>query len=203
MFEKFTTANAGDFRQRYEGTFGFYRGEDGKRLLTKLQYIRADVCSFVDSRGVEYKLFPNTEKNIGFEFIPPKAAYHNTPTGAKLVQRVAARQFQRGLSAKNTLIYWLKEGLLQCNVSFAELDSIFMKAVDAQTAFKNFDNLPSVALSGQVALSKQGDVYMYEKKIGTFTKTGPRVVAKLESPSLWRTEVMDSIRAAGGVAEVS
>lgn len=203
MFEKFTTANAHDFRQRYEGTFGFFKGGDGKRLLTKLSYIRQDVCAFVDSRGVEYKLYPNTEKDIGFEFIPPKASYHNTPDGAKLVQRIAARQFQRGLSGKNTAISWLNPTLVPLRVDFTVLESIFLKAVDCKTAFANYDLLPSVALSGQIAINNVGEVYMYERRIGTYTKKGPHMVVKLESADLWRTEVADAVRASGGTVEVS
>jgi hypothetical protein len=198
MFEKFLSANTGDFRQRYEGTFGFYRDEKGKRLLTKLVAIRGDVCVFVDSKGIEYKLYPDAESDIGFEFIPPKAAYYNTTDGAVLVVRQAARQFQRGLSSKNTVIYTLKSALLQSRVDFPMLEKIHLKAVTPREAYAQWEALPSVAISKQLACDKaSASLFVYENKVGSFTKGKDHFQVLLNEPALWRTEVQDAFKSIG------
>jgi hypothetical protein len=202
MFEKFLTENAADFRQRYEGSFGFYRDENGKRMLSKLTSV-GRVCVFVDSRGVEYKLNPDSERNIGFEFLPPKASWYNVDEGAVLVRRVAARQFQRGLSSKNTNIYLLSDRLREIKVDFPILEKIYLKSMTPQDAYRMWEKLPSVALSKQLALGKGGIVYLYENKIGTYAKKDSRLYVKLDEPSLWKTEVQDACRAVGCSVEVS
>lgn len=204
MFEKFTTENADNFRQRYEGTFGFYRdGETNKRILTKLNYIRNDYCGFVDSRGVEYKLYPNSEKDIGFEFIPPRSDYYNTVDGAVLVKRVAARQFQRGLSSKNTAIYQLESrGLDAARVDFPMLNKIYLNPVAIRDAFAKKDSLPSVAISKQLALTEH-TVYLFEKQIGTYAQKGTHFAFKLEEPDLWRTEINDALKSLHCTVEVA
>lgn len=204
MFEKFTAAGAADFRQRYEGTYGFYRDENGKRLLTKLSYIRNEVCVFIDSRGVEYRLNPDAESNIGFEFIPPKAAYHNTPNETILVSRIAARQFQRGLSYKNTNLWSLMPGgLMQVKMDFPLLERIYLKAISPRDAVAAFSTRSSVAISKQLALTSLGVVFLYEKPIGKYTRKDNHLSFKLDEPSLWKTEVQDACRDIGFTVEVS
>ena len=202
MFEKFLSANAADFRQRYEGTFGFYRDENGKRLLTKLSHIREDVCIFTDARDVEYRLNPNAEKNIGFEFIPPRAAFYNVVDGAALVCRVAARQFQRGLSSKNTGIYLLNGNLRQQRVGFPMLTKIYLQAIPPRMAYANWNALPSVAITKQLACS-EGRLYMFENVIGSYTKEGDHFKVALDEPDLWRTEIQDGFKSIGCTVEVS
>jgi hypothetical protein len=205
MFEKFLAENAADFRQRYEGTYGFYRDETGKKLLAQLTLIRDNVCHFIDSRGIEYHLNADAPSDKGFEFIPPKASWYNIAGGqAFLVTRIAARQFQRGLSAKNTAIYVLQGGgLSNKRIDFTTLESIYLKARSKQDAYQSWNDSQSVAISDQIACNlKTGDVYVWEKKIGTFTKNGNAFEVKLQEPTLWRTEVTDALRALGCTTKV-
>jgi hypothetical protein len=203
MFEKFTSANAADFRQRYEGTYGFYRDEKGKRLLTQLSYIRENVCVFIDSRGVEYKLFPNAESDLGFDFIPPRSTFYNTADGAMLVERIAARQFQRGLSPKNTAIHLLRAGgLTGVKVGFPALEKIYATTPVAPDVFVLSDGI-SVALSKQLALDPVGGVYIFSNRVGVFKRQDKHFIVTLDEPNLWRTEVKEALTRAGCTVEVA
>jgi hypothetical protein len=209
MFEKFMSENAADFRQRYEGTYGFYRGEDGKKLLAKLVSIR-DTVSFLDSRGMAYSLRPNETDNIGFEFLPPKSGYHNTPKGTLLVTRVPARQFQRGISGKNVTITLLSEvGLSAVRVDFPMLEAIFLTPLGKEEAFKTFkDGGMACSISKQLALLKtkgENYVFLYENSIGNFKFDAARnhFSFKLTEPNLWRTEIVDALKGLGCTAEVA
>ena len=77
MFEKFLSANVESFRQRYEGTYGFYRDEKKKRLLVRLDSISPEECVFVNADGIDFRLRVDTSRDIGFEFLPPKSAWRN------------------------------------------------------------------------------------------------------------------------------
>jgi hypothetical protein len=201
MFEKFLSADAEAFRQRYEGTYGFYRDEKHKRLLVKLNYIRDNVCSFVDAQEIEYKLYPDSKDDIGFEFIPPESVYYNTTKGAMLVNRLAARQFSRGVNGKNIEIYGF-DGNIQFGykVNFENLKLVYESNVTPAEAL--LAERGSLALSRQFALSRDC-VFLFKEQIGKYTRDGVNFRFKLNEPDLWRTEITDAINLLGCTAEIS
>lgn len=204
MFEKFLSHNAREFAQRYEGTYGFYKDENGKKSLVRLDSVRDNTCFFYNIRGLEFHLNADTEKNIGFEFIPPKAQFYNTDIGALLVTRVAARQFSRGINQRNTSIRLLvKNGFGNYPVDFINLEKIYQKAISPADAFKAWKET-SVAISNKIAMSPMGTkVYLWDKVIGEYTKKGNHFTIKLEEPLLWRTEVTDALKALPCTFEVN
>lgn len=203
MFEKFLSENADNFRQRYEGTYGFYR--DGtKRLLVKLVSISPDQCQFVDGRDVMFSIRPDHPDNIGFEFLPPKAQWYNTKIhGAVHTQRLAHRQFQRGVTSKTLEIMRLKGGALHpIRVDFRNLSAIYEDGMKPDEAFPSLKEGGSVAISGQFALGS-GIVYLLKEPIGTYIQDGKRFTFKLEEPQLWRTEISDALNLMGCSANIS
>jgi hypothetical protein len=196
MFEKFTSEDRGNFRQRYLDTFGFFRNEDKEPLLVKLVSIDG-VVTFVDKRGIEYTLYPDSDKEIGFQFLPPKSGMFNTDEGAVYVQRSAARQFQRGISGRNTTFYLLDgERFVPVTVNFTWLEKIFYEKITAASAMKAFlaRNIPSVAVSKQFSINADGQLYVFSKACGKMLDgTKERVLFKLDDPSLFKTEIKDAL----------
>jgi hypothetical protein len=206
MFEKFLSTNSRDFRQRYEGTWGFYRDEKKKRMLAQLVSITENVCNFVDSRGVQYRLNIDAEKDIGFEFLPPRSGYFNTDKGAFLVQRVAARQFQRGISERNvTVAVLISGGHLNQRVDFTTLGKVYENTVPYKDAREAFEKkaTPSWALSPQFALDGGGLVWVLAERIGKYTQKDSNYIFTLDDPSLWRTEIADAGKAVGCAIEIN
>ena len=205
MFEKFLSSNAENFRQRYEGTFGFYRHKD-KRLLVKLTSVSDAVCTFIDAQSVEYKVNADNQSDIGFEFLPPKSKWYNTPDyGALFVQRGAARQWQRGVSQKNVSILTLKNSqLAQMQVSFPVLSNIFEKELEAKNVIHDFirGTRTSLALSSHFALNG-GLVYFLSEHIGEYSIVGERFTFRVKDRELVRTELSDAMAAAGCTAEIN
>lgn len=201
MFEKFLSSNLDSFRQRYEGTYGFYRDENRKRLLTRLDSIDNQRCVFVDAQGVEYRLNPDTQKEIGFEFLPPKSQWYNTERGAMYTQRIAQRQFSRGVTDKNLEIQLLKNGSLSTvRINFANLDAVYNSSISVADAIKNPEI--SVAVSPQFALSG-GLVFLLREEIGEYKQEEKKFSFKLREPQLWRTELTDALAAVGYTAEIA
>jgi hypothetical protein len=210
VFEKFLSINEADFRQRYEGTYGFYRNEDGKKMLVQLSRINRGECHFVDIRGVDYYIKADSEKNVGFEFIPPRSSYYNTDTAyALLVKRVAERQFHRGIYNRNTSITSLgKSGFFAAlPINFETLEKVYLKAFSYRDAFQKWNDKVSVAISPQFALCiPTSGVYIWEKKIGTFTKDNDKknhFNIKLDDSDLWKTELVDTFKLLDCTVEIS
>jgi hypothetical protein len=205
VFEKFTTKNYETFKQRYEGTYGFYRKEDRSRMLVRLETIGDRRCVFIDSKGVEFELAVNSERNIGFEFIPPKSNWYNSEDGnVYLVSRLAQRQWQRGISPKNTAVHLLSKGRLwPARVEFDTLDAIYNRSIMPRDAVERLHKGEAFALSNHMAVAN-GSLFLYGDVIGS-VKTADNVLyqVKLTEPDLWRTEVTDAFIALGKTVEVS
>jgi hypothetical protein len=206
MFEKFTRRDAGDFRQRYLGTFGFFRRGDSKPLLTKINSID-NVVTFSDKDGISYTLNPDTPNDIGFEFIPPKAAWHNTTDGAYLVKRIPARQWLRGVSPKNTSIA-TPHGK-KAVVDFPILEQIYGKTypmTKAQEAFyKQASRTGFLAISDQIAVDYSlKQVWCLDMTIGSWEGDPASLFKiKLNDPELWNTEVRDAFNRAEMKMEIA
>lgn len=203
MFEKFLSNNVENFAQRYQGTFGFYRDANRNRLLVKLTEVRADRCEFVDANGITFHVRPDASDDIGFEFLPPRSAWYNTDDGAVYTERIAQRQFSRGITSKNINMYVLKMLPLSVRVDFKTLAAVFSAPDDYKAAVKVLDEGKSFALSPQFALDPAGTVWLYRENIGNFNKKGNNFSFKLNEPQLWKTEITDALAAIGCTAEIT
>jgi hypothetical protein len=197
MLEKFMSNGAGDYRQRYEGTYGFFTTDSGKKLLVRLTHIHADGApphvDFVDADGVGFRL--NADNDRGFEFIPPKSAWYNTPAGAMFVQRTAQRQWTRGVHPRNTVINLLVKGRMDPQqINFPVLSEIYTPT-NSITLLQAKETGRSFALSQQIAMdfASKGLVVLNEG-VGTFTMEGNAYHVILHDKELWATEITDVFR---------
>lgn len=203
MFEKFTSEGSQDFRQRYQGTFGFFNHK-GKKTLTQLKEIhangRASYVEFVDRDDLSYKLNPDSEADdTGFEFLPPKCAWYNTPKGVPLlVSRIPAKQYLRGICDRNTSITTIRGSGMPVN--FAQLIDIFEAKVSVAEAIKlkpikDYSTHGGFALSPQFALSNHfGTIHCFGTSIGSFKLVDDVYQVELSTPELWATEIRDAFR---------
>jgi hypothetical protein len=202
MFEKFLSENIENFRQRYEGTFGFYK-VGNKRLLVKLQEISNQQCHFKDALGMDYTIQPDHPDEVGFEFLPPKSQWYNTKEGAVYTQRIASRQFQRGVTGKTLEIVLLREHMLYpMAVNFKNLQSIYESPLTPKEALPGLDKKQSLALSGQFALDA-GTVFLLKEPIGGYECKRENFKFHLNERDLWKTEISDAITAMGCSASFS
>ncbi len=210
MFEKFTARDAADFRQRYLGTYGFFRKGDRKTLvrLTNIETGNDKVVQFNTKDNEKCFLYPDSEDDtVGFEFIPPKRGYHNTPQGTFLLSRIPARQYLRGICDKNTSIRTVAGQIVP--VGFDTLSALFENNISPierllSTSKASKTEERSVALSGQFAISldTQG-IYCLGKHIGqvdhvdVLHSMAKSFVVTLTDPSLWTVEITDALKRAG------
>lgn len=217
MFEKFTSVDAGNFKQRYLNTFGYFTyRKDGvlKRTLVKLTTInhedRIPYVEFKDKDDAVYKVMADASGDeTGFTFLPPKSAWYNTSTGIPyLVSRIPARQFLRGICDKNTAIQTVR--LAQVGVNFTSMHMLFEESVSVPEALRLCRNSTDTSQSSGVAISPQ---FMYHKAgmvlkcfnqtIGNCIDRDDHFEVKLLKPEMWQTEVRDAFKRAGIEVKVS
>lgn len=191
MFEKFLSSSARDFQARYEGTFGYFTNK-GKKTLVQLATVDTEsgTVYFRDIADMTYHLNADAEDaDTGFEFLPPRSNWHNTANGPYLVQRKAARQWQRGVSPNNIAIYNLR--LQGQRVDFPALSAIFDKPVDVQTAVAQGGD--GFAVSQELAVNvSYATLYLFSEGIGSVVKNKDVYQVKLNNPDLFNVEVRDA-----------
>lgn len=209
MFEKFTSAGGQDFRQRYLGTFGFYRDGEMKQLcqLTRINTESSPpYVEFKDERDQLFMLRADSKVEArGFEFLPPKNVWCNTKDGIPLlVERVPARQYLRGICDRNTAIRDLAGE--QQPVDFTTLTKLYATPITIAEAVAAFKKVRRDKAASGIAISNQfvvSEAYSrikcfnttigkcrYDEKADTFSVT-------LEDPDMWLTEVTDAFQRAG------
>jgi hypothetical protein len=105
--------------------------------------------------GDEFELYYSNEKPYNVEFVLPRKSFFQHKNRAYLLQRIPAKQYNRGINANNTLIQSLNKtgGLTGHDIGFD-----LLKAYVAKPAFPTFDKavtskgkLVSVAMSPRFA----------------------------------------------------
>lgn len=205
MFEKFTAMDADRFRQRYQGTFGYFvKGEE--KMLSQITEIRVNdgrpYVEFVDNKGLPYKLYSDSpNEGVGFRFLPPKFQYYNTKEGRPLlIDRIAAKQYSRGICSKNTSVTRMTGDRLP--VDFGTLEKLFGETVSVKESLKAalaLEDVPSagIALSPQFAVKiPSGDLKCFNVVIGT-SKYKDGVFHYTLTGGLWATEVANAFRRSG------
>jgi len=192
MFEKFTSVGHGDFKQRYLGTYGFFK-EGNKRVLVQIKAIDRNQVTFIDRNKIVYYLNADRDSDIGFEFIPPKTSWYNVGGGdCLLVRRIPARQYLRGICDRNTQIIGCITGGKP--VDFAALIAIFESTISVQKAAEQAVKSKSAfAVSPQFAVDLSTNKFLcFETSIGqaTYSIEG-KFKIDLDCPEMWSTEVRD------------
>lgn len=187
MFEKFMSSNAGDFRQRYHGTYGFY-SRAGKRVLVKLYNVDTENLrvTFINKDNTPFVIQADaSESEVGFEFLTPKAAWHNTPMGPLLVRRIAQRQYSRGLCESNT-------GITDATgvgkvVAFDTLGAIFDTTVTVAEASKG----RSFALNEFFCVADER-LWLLGQSVGKIERSGMDFSVTMDDKSLFGQEAQDA-----------
>lgn len=178
MIDLFTSSGARDFRQRYEGTVGWVIGESGKKTLVSVESVRDRQVLLKDAFGFDYSVAPNGTTQ--FEFQQVDAGWYPYKDSAAYLYRVPARQYQRGISANNTVIltFDAKGRLFQTNVDLPTLSEIFSGNKSKFVWNKNF------------CLSPTNILYVHKTEIGKLGKDGTIML----NSDLFLQEALDVVR---------
>jgi hypothetical protein len=187
MKDSLTSNNYRDFRQRYEGVFGFFSPEGKKPLLVQLSSVEETKVNFIDVLGVNYHV--NVNSGIPFDFLPIERKVVNIIGDDILYAcRKPARQWQRGVCSANTSITSLCVPTRRIGFGFNLVSAVWDTPVPYSTAIEEF----SYGVRKNVALDSRfsiiGDkVHLYNTPIGSY------VSGTLQIIPLFKQEVSDTV----------
>lgn len=168
MRDSLTGSTAADFRQRYENTYGYYLGEEDKKILVHVTKVTQREMAFKSLSG-EFVCFAN--KDVQFEFLPVQRGFVDSSLGLFYFSRHPARQWQRGMSDGNTKLYKSSNGWATASLTLETLTELLhypLACADSVAAY--FEKKQQhAALSKHFAIIK-GLVYFYEVSVGEIDK---------------------------------
>lgn len=164
MKDTLTNSNAGDFRQRYQGTYGWFNHNVEKPLLVQLTDVNASRCIFVDKRGVDYRV--NSDTGIPFEFFPLDRRVANYKDTVLYSTRKPERQWHRGACDANTAIVDLNTGKA-VPVDFDTIEALYSPPVNFAEFAEEFKagKRKAAAISDKFVLRGKF-VYIFDRPIG-------------------------------------
>ena len=105
---KFAPSTYGDIRKYFDSTYAKF-AELGEKLLF-IQRIREDAITAVDSVGDVYELVLEEDAPYEMTYTLPHRALFAHKGRAYMLQRIPARQYQRGINTSNTQIISVPDG---------------------------------------------------------------------------------------------
>jgi hypothetical protein len=136
MLDTLTSRNHQDFRQRYQGTFGWFQTPPPERkIFVQVTDVSSDQVTFTDSKNIPYIVY--RDSGYVFEFLPVMKGWFNTKNNLMYLSRIPARQWHRGISSGNTTVEIFNEGrniAVPCNM--ASLSQVFEQAISVEDAAK-------------------------------------------------------------------
>lgn len=173
MIAPFEANSVSDFRQRFEGTYGYYvNPKNDENILVRLDRVREDRVSFVDRHGISY--YALADQGVVFKFIPVAKKLFVYNTRLTCAFRRPQRQYKRGVCSQNTIFMDVLNGS-EVQVSFGALEE-----------YSNAS--PSDKLLSQQFGISGGYLFLYSKPIGSVR--GNKIT--LEFPC-FKQELLDTI----------
>jgi hypothetical protein len=194
MIDSPTHANIADFKQRYQGVFGWINPEEN-RSLVYVSNVNTKQVTFKDANGNEF--YANVGANVDFEFLPVNRAWYKTNKGMFFGQRIPARQWKRGVCTENTQLREVVGVALATTVMTMRWhDAVFSVMQNPTNYKKQVDHYLASATEVNTPLSKHfaivhTSLYFFSKVVGTVDKIN--LVITLTSDMVYQ-ELIDVCR---------
>ncbi len=200
MYDTLTSKNYEDFRQRYQGSYGWLSVEGQPERIVYISKVSASKVMF--NTITDRDFFAFVDQDVRFKFLPIRRGWYKGHTNRPvLLTRIPARQYCRGISAANTTCSTMSfdNRLLPCALSGELLEAIFN---DAQQTIKysrtepcvlnKFFSFGSLRANPETGVSSR-PVFFLEAKVATQTNN---VVEFAKGWQHIKQEFSDSVRRA-------
>lgn len=192
MLEEFNSRGSRDFRQRYEGCYGFFKPPQAEhKLMVLLRGIQEDRLSFLDENGISMEAV--ADRGHVFEFIPVQRKLFLYNNRLHYISRRPARQWQRGISDNNTQVRDITRGEF-VSVNFKRLQAALDDGPPKLSTLEKYckEKVAAFLISQHFGVSDE-QVFLYNTVIGTFDKETSTIT--LTEP-VFKQELSDAIREA-------
>lgn len=127
LIDSLKSDNWEDFKQRYQGCFGWLKQPENRELLVKITKVDQEKVVFDTETSSGFWAY--CDQGVEFKFIPVTRGWYSDPDSGSpvLLMRVPARQFQRGISSQNTAAFVIRFGALSAtHVVFNNLKAMLV-----------------------------------------------------------------------------
>jgi len=155
----FLPDNTDDIIRYYKGTFVKFK-ETGDTLFY-IKHVKDAVVHGVSQDGTPFELYLSTEFPYEVDYVLPRKSFFQYGDHACLLQRIPAKQYQRGISCNNVSLSALRSSGSTMDLS---LDFGCLKAFVSKQVFLNLDMAVEQALSS-VVLSPRFAFVPHSRKI--------------------------------------
>ena len=149
----FVSSNWEDISRYYKNTYVKFK-ETGEKLFYVRRVDRFAVTG-TDEDGTEFELCLNDEHPYEVDYILPNKSFFQCGKRATMLQRIPAKQYQRGISSSNTQLCSLNKagGLAKHEINFELLKQFVTKQtfISLDEAVRNKPRNMSTALSPRMA----------------------------------------------------
>lgn len=166
-----------DFRQRYNGTYGFYVKDDKTKIPVRINEANERAVSFTDKLGMAYTA--NLDAGVNFEFVPVTKRLFKHDSKLYYCQRVPAHQFRRGICDENTQVVYLQKG--KWKVTNFDFDIFGSSQQDVGDLKKEVEAFKATAKVTTLVLSKffgisDGRVFFFDQAIGIYRRKENKIL---------------------------
>ncbi len=164
MLVEYTRGTARDFRQRYEGVYGFYPKSNGEEVLVFVSSVDEQVMKFKDSKGASYTAY--ADQGVTFKFIPLNRKLFIYNKELILANRVPARQWQRGICQANTRMQYVSRMLSDLPIFFHTVEAYLAADKELYKEFATKLLTYSAGVLSPLIGWTCGDLYVTNQKVG-------------------------------------
>lgn len=158
----FTPSVSDDINRYYKNTYVKFK-ETGEKLFY-IKSVSNSIVTGMDEEGNAFELWLSEEHPYEVDFSLPRKSYFQYKDRALILERIPAKQYQRGVSEANTKMYGLgREGQWQnFGINFETLGAFVTKQkfFSLEEVLKAEKGMKSMALSPRFAVSL-GDLVVY------------------------------------------
>lgn len=181
MKAEFTGLGSRDFRQRYNGSWGWYTvPESGKRMLVLMDLVSDHEARFRDQKNNRYMAYADT--GVVFEFIPVTKRLFIHNSRLLLQTRVPAHMWSRGINLQNTQ---------QLDVAANVPQAIGFDSIVSAMEPEGYKEVGNIKLLNNVFGIVGTFVYVYDKYIGEWNPNTNCITLK---DNMFIQELTDLVR---------
>ena len=149
----FLSSNYDDISRYYKGTYVKFKDTGDK--LFYIRNVHRDSITGCDEDGTEFELYLNDTHPYEVDYILPSKSFFQYAKRAVLLQRIPAKQYQRGISGNNVKLVSLTKtgGLSTMDMGFEVLKAFVSKQNfwSLDEAVRNKGRMISIALTPRIA----------------------------------------------------
>lgn len=166
--DTFQSMTSRDFRQRYQGSYGWYTDKaTQKRTFVLMTDVQEMIVNFIDENENKYQVVADT--GVMFDFVPVQKKLFVYKKELMYIRRRPQRQWARGINLQNTRLCSVLKPGGDVALSFPRMVASMQPHGDVKDNITKLANneINVASLTNQFGVV-DGKLYLYDNLVGEF-----------------------------------